>query len=124
MKKIFSIFLVYASMWGNTAFAEFEPDTDKLTETINYLLSFVENSECIFIRNDNEHTAKAAAAHMKRKYEHFEGEIRTPEDFIRLAATKSLITGKPYLVKFKTGKVIKSETWLSQALEMYREEQN
>jgi hypothetical protein len=45
---------------------------------------------------------------------------KTPEDFIRLSATKSLMSGKPYMVKTKAGQLLKSETWLLKALEAYR----
>ena len=60
---------------------------------------------------------------MQKKYEHFRNEIKTPEDFIRLAATKSLMSGNPYYVKLKNGEKITSETWLLKALEAYREKQ-
>jgi len=58
--------------------------------------------------------------HLQRKYDHFKDEIKTPEDFIWLSASKSLISGKPYMVKTKTGQLMKSETWLLEALESYR----
>ena len=64
-----------------------------------------------------------AAAHMQRKYEHFKDEIKTPEDFIRLTATKSLMTGKLYYVRLKDGEKLTSEAWLLQALEAYRQKQ-
>ena len=70
------------------------------------------------------HTSGEAAAHMQRKYEHFKDEIKTPEDFIRLSATRSLISGKLYYVKLKDGKKITSEAWLRQALEDYRQKQD
>jgi len=64
-----------------------------------------------------------AAAHMQRKYEHFKDKIKTPEDFIRLTATKSLMTGKLYYVRLKDGEKLTSEAWLLQALEAYRQKQ-
>ena len=124
MKKIFSIFLIFTSMCGNTAFAGVETDGAKLAQAINYLLAFVEKSECKFIRNDKEYSAENAAAHMRKKHQYFKDKIKTPEDFIRLAATKSLMTNKPYLVRLKNGKLVKSETWLLQALDVFQEEQN
>jgi len=60
---------------------------------------------------------------MQRKYEHFKDEIKTPEDFIRLTATKSLMTGKLYYVRLKDGEKLTSEAWLLQALEAYRQKQ-
>jgi hypothetical protein len=120
VKDIFSFSLVCLLVWGLTAFADTESQENNLSETINYLLSFVENSDCIFIRNDKEHTAGDAVVHIRRKYEHFKNKIRTPEDFIRLTATKSLLTDKPYSVKLKDGRIISSEVWLLEALEAYR----
>jgi hypothetical protein len=93
---------------------------DDLTAIINYLINYVEVSGCLFIRNNKEHSAEEALAHMQRKYEHFKDEIKKPEDFIRLAASKSLMSGKSYFVRTKEGRKIKSETWLKAALEEYR----
>ena len=104
--------------------AEPAANGEKLAAAINYLLTFVEKSECTFIRNDRPHTAQEAVAHMQRKYDHFKDEIKTPEDFIRLSATKSLISGKPYMVKTKAGQLLKSEIWLLEALESYRQNQH
>ena len=100
--------------------AETATGTEDLSETIQYLLEFVKSSECRFYRNDKEHTAGETVAHMKRKYAHFKEKIKTPEDFIRLTATKSLISGKRYYVILKDGKKLASEAWLLQALEHYR----
>ena len=104
--------------------AEPAANGEKLAAAINYLLTFVEKSDCTFIRNDRPHTAQQAAAHMQRKYDHFKDEIKTPEDFIRLSASKSLISGKPYMVKTKSGRQLKSETWLLEALAVYRQTQH
>ena len=94
-----------------------------LSGAIQYLLDFVEASECRFYRNNKEHTPEEAVAHMKRKYAHFNDKIKTPEDFIRLTATKSLISGKPYSVILKDGKKTTSEAWLLKALDDYRQQQ-
>lgn len=118
------LFLILMLMWGAAVSAEAADGTNHLSETIQYLLDFVKRSECQFYRNDKEHTTSEAAAHMQRKYEHFRDEIKTPEDFIRLSATKSLMTGKLYYVKLITGEKITSEAWLLQALEAYREKKN
>ena len=123
MKTIIGIFILFALMWGPAVLAEPAAGANHLSETIQYLLDFVKTSECIFIRNNKEHTAVEAAAHMQRKYEHYSDKIKTPEDFIRLTATKSLMTGKLYYVRLKDGKKFTSEAWLLQALEAYRQKQ-
>ena len=123
MKKIIGIFLIFALMWVPAALAELDAGANNLSETIQYLLAFVKNSGVLFFRNDKAHTAGEAAVHMQRKYAHFKNEIKTPEDFIRLTATKSLMTGKLYYVILKDGEKITSEAWLLQALDAYRQKQ-
>ena len=124
MKKVIPVILICLFLGRTIALAESEANDEKLAAAINYLLTFVEKSDCTFIRNDRPHTAQEAVAHMQRKYDHFKDEIKTPEDFIRKSATKSLISGKPYMVKTKTGQLMKSETWLLEALDDYRQKQH
>ena len=124
MRRIIGAFILFALLWGSAVLNQPVAGASQLSETIQYLLDFVKTSECIFIRNNKEHTAGNAVAHMQRKYAHFKDEIKTPEDFIRMTATKSLMTGKLYYVKLKNGEKITSEAWLLQALEDYRQKQN
>jgi hypothetical protein len=99
------------------------PDND-LPLIVAHLIDFVANSDVAFIRNGKPHTSKEAAKHMKDKYGHFKKEIKTPEDFIRLAANKSEISGQPYLVRTRDGKEMKAAEWLGKALNDYRQSQN
>ena len=94
--------------------------TDSLDESIKFLLDYVAKSDATFIRNGQTHTPQEAVNHIKAKYEHFKSEIKTPEDFIRLAASKSLLTGKPYLVRSPDGKEMRLDVWLTDALKEYR----
>lgn len=87
---------------------------------IEHLLMFVERSGCTFIRNGAEHTPEDAARHMKKKYDYFREKIHSPEDFIALTATKSTMTGKPYLVRCGSSDTILAADWLKQELEVYR----
>ncbi len=93
---------------------------EDLNRTVTYLLDFVAKSDCTFIRNGKSYPPKEASEHMKGKYEHFKKEIKTAEDFIRLAASKSLVSGQPYRVKTKDGKEIECATWLGKILDDYR----
>ena len=95
---------------------------EDLASTITYLLEYVKNADVVFIRNNREHTADEAAAHMRRKYEHFKDQMKTPEDFIRFAGTKSSLSGKPYQIRMKDGQTILTQKWLEDALEKYRKE--
>jgi hypothetical protein len=93
---------------------------EDLQSTIAFLLAYVKNSDVIFIRNNREHRPEEAAAHMRRKYEHFKDQIKTPEDFILLAGAKSLMIGKAYQVRMKDGKTMLTRTWLEEALVRHR----
>lgn len=93
---------------------------ESLDQTINYLLNYIATSHATFIRNGATHTPAEGAEHVKAKYEHFKKDIKTPEDFIRLAATKSLLSGKPYLVKPDGGKERRLDEWLTEALKARR----
>jgi hypothetical protein len=89
-------------------------------QTIDYLLKYIADSNAVFIRNGAEHPAPEAVEHVKAKYEHFKKDIKTPEDFIRLAATKSLLTGKLYLLRLQGGKERRLDEWLTEALAAHR----
>lgn len=93
---------------------------ESLEQTIDYLLHHVEASKVTLIRKGKEHTPAEAVSHIKEKYDHFKEEIKRPEDFIRLSASKSLLTGKPYLVRTPDGKEMHLDAWLTEALKAHR----
>ncbi|MDB6029172.1 MAG: hypothetical protein JWM68_5395 [Verrucomicrobiales bacterium] len=99
------------------SFAQPAADVEK---SVNHLLHFIARSDAIFIRNGSEYTGKQASDHLRKKYEHFKKEIKTPEDFIRLAATKSATSGKPYVIRLKGGREIPSAEWLTGILREFR----
>jgi len=90
---------------------------------IDFLLDRVQSSGYVFVRNGSEHTSAEAAKHMRRKYEYFadKGEIVTVEDFIDLAGTKSLLTGRAYTVRLPDGTVVPTAEWLRGELEARRQ---
>jgi hypothetical protein len=98
------------------------PDDTVTATEIEFLLNYVDHSDCVFIRNGKTHDGPAAASHMRRKYEHFlaKDEVHTTEDFIRLAATRSLISGRAYRVRQADGTEIDTSVWLQNALDEYR----
>ncbi len=89
-------------------------------KTIDYLIQTTERSGFTFIRNGTEHSASEAAALMRRKLGFVKAQVKTPEDFIRLAASQSHLTGKPYLVKVADGKTMSGGAWLTGVLAKYR----
>ncbi|MFC1883190.1 DUF5329 family protein [Thermodesulfobacteriota bacterium] len=89
---------------------------------IDHLVNFIRNSNCVFIRNGDEHNTTEAVEHILRKYEYFEEDIRRTEDFIELCATKSTISKKPYLIRCGNNKQTKVKDWLLEELLRYRTE--
>lgn len=95
------------------------PEPRKLTETerIESLIQHVETLEgAVFIRNGEEHDCTAAAKHMRDKWNWKKKEIETAEDFIRVAATKSSMSGEVYRIRFKDGHEEKCGEYLRKQL--------
>ncbi len=95
------------------------PDSES-TREITYLVAFVRSSPSTFIRNGSTHSGPAAADHMKAKGDYYRTDIKTAEDFIRLAATKSALTGTLYLVRHPDGSQEPCGVWLTRMLQTYR----
>ena len=101
--------------------AEGLPTTDDaLLHTISHLLKFVEESNCVFIRNGKEYTSKEAAQHIKTKNDALMFDTKTPEEFIERAASKSMLSGQPYFVRCVDHSPVPSADWLSKELSNYR----
>jgi hypothetical protein len=58
--------------------------------------------------------------HVEAKYAHFKSDIKTAEDFIDRAATKSLLSGTPYQVQCEGAPRIAAAAWLRGVLLSYR----
>jgi hypothetical protein len=89
-------------------------------DEIAYLLDTVRHSSCTFIRNGKDYDGAAAADHITAKYEHFKSEIRTTEDFIDRAATKSEMTGEPYRLRCDGQPTATAADWLRAMLAAHR----
>ena len=88
-------------------------------DEVAFLLSYIAESDCIFLRNGDKHLAEEASEHLKRKYQHAKGRINSAQDFIDQIASKSSFSGKHYEVLCNN---IKSPTkdWLTEALAEHR----
>jgi hypothetical protein len=120
MSRIVSAVFLAVALSAALALADNKEPQENVGETIRYLLDYVAQSKCTFIRNGKAYDAGRASRHLEKKYRHFKKEIATPEDFIRLAATKSLQTGKPYKVRTKDGRELPCDEWMRKVLEEYR----
>lgn len=81
---------------------------------IDGLLSRLAASHCRFQRNGVWHAADAAQIHLRRKLDHLatRGAVASAEEFIERAATKSSVSGRPYLVKCGDRPALPSGAWL------------
>ena len=93
---------------------------DTVDKTVLHLISHVSESGLTFIRNADRYTSVEAAEHMGNKYRHFREDIKTAEDFIERCASRSLLSGKSYLVINEQGEQVRTSEWLEAALAEYR----
>jgi hypothetical protein len=84
----------------------------KVKAEIDELISFVGESEVRFIRNGQEYSAREGAEHLRSKLAKAGDRVKTTDDFITGVASKSYLSGKPYLVKFPDGKTQPTGEWL------------
>jgi hypothetical protein len=87
---------------------------------IDHLLDFIAASPCAFIRNGVTYDGARAAAHIRDKYDYYRDDIHSAEDFIALAATKSALSGRPYLVDCG-GKREPAADWIARELAAFRQ---
>jgi len=118
---IVAVLTVIVSCCGNvSAQAADLPSTSKAE--IDYLLAYLKNSGCQFNRNGQWYHADEAVSHIETKYNYLiEKEmLSSTEDFIDKAATKSSISGKPYLVQCGNEAPAPSSLWFREELARYR----
>ena len=90
-------------------------------DEIEGLLAYVGNLEgASFVRNGDAHTPAEAVAHLRTKWSAQKKQIQSAEDFIRLCATSSTVSGKPYTIRFSDGHEEKAGELLLKQLKMIR----
>lgn len=65
----------------------------------------------VFIRNGTEHTPKEAADHLRLKWKNAGRRVKTAPDFIRICASGSSLSGKPYQIRLKDGRTVPASDW-------------
>lgn len=84
---------------------------------IGHLIAAVEQlRDAKFIRNGTAYDAGKAADHLRLKLREAGDRIQNAEDFIRLCASRSSVSGKPYEIVFEDGRRLTSEAFLSAKL--------
>jgi len=112
---LLTILLAVVSPWSMAA-----RQAEDLDATVQYLITYVQESDVTFERNSSRYTGSEAAQHINKKYRHFRDDIDTPEKFIELCATGSLMTGKAYFIITGQGEQLPSGEWLNKELSVYR----
>jgi uncharacterized short protein YbdD (DUF466 family) len=116
MKRLLVAGFVILALFSGALIAQDNIEKKK----IEFLISSVENLKgAIFIRNGSEHDGKAAAEHLRMKLKNAGSYVQTADDFIRLCASKSYFTGKPYMIRLSNGKTMKSEEFFREKLKEY-----
>ena len=95
---------------------------DSASGEIERLIRFVGSSNVRFIRNGTEYSAPEGADHLRDKLSKAGNRVKTAEDFIEGIASKSYLSGKPYLVKFPDGHTEPTNSWLKKQLTADRQQ--
>ena len=96
------------------------PSHAGMQSEIDHLFRTIETSGCTFNRNGNIYDGQEAGEHIRKKYAHAKRRIKSTEDFIRYAATKSSMSGRPYQVTCD-GIEMPTAEWLTEELVRFRE---
>lgn len=90
---------------------------------ILHLFDYLEKSNCEFNRNGSWYSPQEAVQHIERKYQWLvnRGMVNTAEQFIERAASRSSMSGEPYLVRCGDTKPIESSEWFTDELKKFRQ---
>ena len=122
IRHILLLASIFAFACMSTTAAESAAQSESAA-AIEYLLDSVAASDLQFMRNGKAHTGAEAAEHMRRKYKHFDDRIQSADDFIDLAATKSMLSGKKYTVRTADVEMATAD-WLRAVLADYSSDIN
>lgn len=88
---------------------------------VSALLTRLAASGCTFQRNGSWYNAAEARAHLEKKYQYLldKQQLASAEDFVAMAATRSSMSGKPYVVKCGNQEQ-PSAAWMGEQLKSVR----
>lgn len=92
-----------------------------MDEEIDYLLATVRESDCTFIRNGKRYAAVDAADHLQTKRKRGKRYFESADEFIEKLASKSSMSGKPYMIQCGDADEVPSREWFSKLLAAYRQ---
>ena len=118
MKNILVTAFVILALFSGAFSVSAQDSIEK--KKIEFLISSLETLKGVkFIRNGSEHDGKEASEHLRMKLRIADGKVQTADDFIELCASKSFMTGKPYMIKYSDGTIIKLEQYFREKLKGY-----
>ena len=118
LKAMFSSLLLGLALTCSPVIDADVPEAQK--PEVEHLIAYLAGSDCRMVRNGKGYSGWDSAKHVQRKYDHFRDDINSTEDFIRLSATKSQRSGKPYKVKCPGQDPVLSANWLLEELGVFR----
>ncbi len=119
-KLLFSVsFLVgmaiFTAVAPRVAVAQSAPAAEK--QKIEMLIRQIgELKDANFVRNGSTYGPITAVHFLRAKWTANDAEVKTAHDFIDKVASVSGTSGKPYLIRFKDGREIKSRDFLLEEL--------
>jgi hypothetical protein len=112
----FAWLLILGAIPGAAVYAQSAPTPER--ERIEVLIKQVGDlKEAKFIRNGWTYGVSTAVRFLRGKWEANDANIKTARDFIDRVASVSGTSGKPYLIRFRDGREIKSRDFLLAQLE-------
>ncbi len=88
-------------------------EAQKIDRLIGYVAAL---QDAVFIRNSVEHAPAEAARHLQLKREKAGSRVKSADDFIRLCAAYSSMSGEAYLIRFADGRTRTAEDVLREEL--------
>ncbi len=107
---------VVAALIGIACGSMSAPLLGQPSNDIEFLITRIAQSGCQFVRNGNAYPANEAAEHLRRKRASVRSEL-TSEQFIEHIASKSSMSGEPYLIRCTGQRDELSGPWLRRALQ-------
>ena len=92
-------------------------------QEIDWLLRTVGSSGCEFLRGGTAYSAAKAKEHLQQKFDYLDarGQLKSAEDFIVKAATRSSMTGEAYGIRCPNAGPQASDAWLHTHLKALRQ---
>ena len=114
-------FLLLVSLSGFYAKHSLADVPPQQVKEVTYLIEYIRNSTCVLERNNKKYKGEEVIEHILKKYDYFRDEIKSTEDFIKYSASKSELSGKPYIAYCEGSEPVDGFTWLMTELQHYRE---